>query len=264
MRPGPGMRYGTPIRVEGGLRARSRQGSIGSAWWSRRFIDILERVCDRGRLARGRGYARAGQVLSIDLAPGLVAASVQGSRPAPYEVTIAIEAFGEDRWRALEEAIAGQAVYRARLLAGEMPEEIEELFASLGVDLFPRDLDMACSCPDWGFPCKHVSAVLYLLAESFDADPFLVLAWRGRGREELLGSLAARPGPGVPEVTDVPFAERVQDFWAAGGSAHPPERRPATADLLPRLFPPPADLAEALGEAYRRLGVSCPRSRPEP
>ncbi|MFG1943133.1 SWIM zinc finger family protein [Nonomuraea sp. NPDC048826] len=248
------MEYGSPIRVEGGIRARSRRGAIGSAWWSRRFIDILERICDRGRLSRGRGYARAGQVLSIDLSPGLVSASVQGSRRVPYEVTIAIEAFGEERWARLERAIAEQAVYRAKLLAGEMPEEIEELFAALGVDLFPRDLDMDCSCPDWGFPCKHVSAVLYLLAESFDEDPFLVLAWRGRGRAELLGSLAARPAAGVPEVADVPFAERLSDFYAPGGGAHPPERRPAAPDLLPRLFPPPADLAAPIMAAYRRLG----------
>ncbi|MEV4099969.1 SWIM zinc finger family protein [Nonomuraea sp. NPDC049649] len=248
------MRYGSPIRVEGGIRARSRRGSIGSAWWSRRFIDILERICDRGRLSRGRGYARAGQVLSIDLSPGLVSASVQGSRREPYEVTVGIEAYGEERWEVLERAIAEQAVYRAKLLAGEMPEEIEELFAALGVDLFPRDLDMDCSCPDWGFPCKHVSAVLYLLAEAFDEDPFLVLAWRGRGRDELLGSLAARPAAGPPGVADVPFAERLADFYEPGGSARPPERRPAAAGLLPRLFPPPADLADALTAAYRRLG----------
>lgn len=111
--------------------------------------------------------------------PGLARAAVQGSRREPYQVTIAIEAYGEARWEVVEREIAGQAVHRAKLLAGEMPVEIEEVFAALGLALFPRDLDMSCSCPDWGFPCKHLSAVLYLLAESFDDDPFLVLAWRG-------------------------------------------------------------------------------------
>ncbi|QYC43359.1 hypothetical protein Nocox_28875 [Nonomuraea coxensis DSM 45129] len=245
-----------PIRVEGGLRARSKRGSIGSTWWSRRFIDILERVCDKGRLTRGRAYARQGQVLSIDLAAGEVRAAVQGSRREPYDVVIRIEAFGESRWAGLEEAIAAQAVHRARLLAGEMPEEIEELFAAAGADLFPRDLDMDCSCPDWGFPCKHLSAVLYLLAEAFDDDPFLVLAWRGRTREQLLGSLAAGEGPGVPEVEDVPFAERLADFYAPGATAHPPERRPAAASpaLLLRVFPPPGDLGRVLAPAYERMG----------
>ncbi|NRQ39266.1 hypothetical protein HII36_46715, partial [Nonomuraea sp. NN258] len=218
---------GKPIKVDGGLKARSQRGSIGSSWWSRRFIDELERVCDKGRLSRGRAYARAGQVLSIDLAPGSVAARVQGSRPKPYEVTIGIEAYDESRWATVERSIAEQAVYRAKLLAGEMPTEIEELFAALGLDLFPRDLDMECSCPDWGFPCKHLSAVLYLLAESFDDDPFLVLAWRGRTREQLLGSLAGDPAGADPlRVADVPFADRLADFYAPGATAHRPERRP--------------------------------------
>ncbi|MGW6499864.1 SWIM zinc finger family protein [Nonomuraea angiospora] len=245
-----------PIRVEGGIKARTRRGTIGSTWWSRRFIDILERVCDKGRLSRGRAYARQGQVLSIDLSPGEVRAAVQGSRREPYAVVIRIEAYDERRWAVIEESIAEQAVHRAKLLAGEMPPEIEELFAALGIDLFPRDLDMDCSCPDWGFPCKHLSAVLYLLAESFDDDPFLVLAWRGRTREQLLGSLA-EDAPRL-EVRDVPFADRLADFYAPGATAHRPERRPAAAapDLLLRVFPPPADLARALTPAYRRLADS--------
>ncbi|TDE48598.1 hypothetical protein E1295_20930 [Nonomuraea mesophila] len=244
-----------PIRVEGGIKARTRRGSIGSTWWSRRFIDILERVCDKGRLSRGRAYARQGQVLSIDLAAGETRAAVQGSRRDPYEVVIRIEAYGEPRWAAVEEAIAAQAVHRAKLLAGEMPAEIEEVFAGLGIDLFPRELDMECSCPDWGFPCKHLSAVLYLLAESFDDDPFLVLAWRGRTREQLLGSLAEDPSGDALRVDDVPFADRPADFYAPGATAHRPERRPSavTPDLLLRVFPPPAGLAEALEPAYRRL-----------
>ncbi|SDH51265.1 SWIM zinc finger family protein [Nonomuraea jiangxiensis] len=244
-----------PIRVEGGIRARTQRGSIGSTWWSRRFIDILERVCDRGRLSRGRAYARQGQVLSIDLVPGEVRAAVQGSRSEPYQVGIRIEAYDEDRWATIEHSIAAQAVYRAKLLAGEMPVEIEELFAALGIDLFPRDLDMDCSCPDWGFPCKHLSAVLYLLAESFDDDPFLVLAWRGRTREQLLGSLADETGADPLRVADVPFADRLADFFAPGATAHRPERRPTTAapDLLLRVFPPPAGLDRTLTPAYRRL-----------
>jgi uncharacterized Zn finger protein len=250
---------GGPIRVEGGIRARSRRGSIGSAWWSRRFIDVLERICDKGRLSRGRAYARQGQVLSIDLSAGEVRAAVQGSRRTPYAVVIRIEAYSGSRWAELEEAIAQQAVHRAKLLAGEMPAEIEELFASMGVELFPRDLDMDCSCPDWGFPCKHLSAVLYLLAESFDDDPFLVLAWRGRTKEQLLGSLADVPEDPLV-VADVPFADRLADFYAPGATAHRPERRPAAAapDLLLRVFPPPGDLGRALGPAYERLGAWIP------
>ena len=50
---------------------------------------------------------------------------------------------------------------------------------------------MHCSCPDWEVPCKHLAAVCYVLAEEFDRDPFAMLAWRGKGRDELLAALRA-------------------------------------------------------------------------
>ncbi len=260
-----------PIRVEGGIRARSRRGSIGERWWSRRFIDILERVCDSGRLSRGRAYARSGQVLRLDIAPGLVSADVQGSRPTPYQVSVEISAYGEADWATLQDAIAEQAVHRAKLLAGEMPPELEAVFTRCGLPLFPDEgaVEMQCSCPDWGFPCKHLSAVLYVLAEAFDDDPFLVLAWRGRAKDDLLDALRGMTGePGDDEsdplhVEDVPFSERLGDFYApgvslarlqtrAGGAATPPDL------LLRALDPPPVKvrhipLLDLLRPAYRTM-----------
>jgi uncharacterized Zn finger protein len=276
-----------PIKVEGGIRARSKRGTIGEQWWSRRFVDILERVCDKGRLSRGRAYARAGQVLDLDLGPGRVGARVQGSRPTPYDITIRIGAYDAGQWERLTEALAAQALYRAKLLAGEMPPEIEDVFHECGLPLFPgeRGLDMDCSCPDWGFPCKHLSAVLYLLAEAFDDDPFLVLAWRGMGKDTLLGALRtitdtsadpnAAAGPlGPLQLDDVPFAERLAGFYEPGASLarlrDQPSRVSAPADLLLRTLDAPPikarhiPILDLLRPAYRRLGVTDPRSPGEP
>ncbi|MFC4532210.1 SWIM zinc finger family protein [Sphaerisporangium dianthi] len=262
-----------PIRVEGGIQARSRRGSIGEQWWSRRFVDILEGICDSGRLGRGRAYARKGQVLQIDLAAGEVKAKVQGSRPAPYRVSIRIPAYGPQAWAGIQEALAGQALYRAKLLAGEMPAEIVEVFDGLGLPLFPAgpaELDMDCSCPDWGFPCKHLSAVLYLLGEAFDEDPFLVLAWRGRAKEPLLDALRGTAGddeepPDPLHVDDVPFAERLDDFYTPSAPLGRLRPRPAASsappELLLRALEPPAvkvrhiPLMDILRPAYRRLSA---------
>src|ERR1700749_4085406 len=225
-----------PSRVDGGIRARSKRGAIGEEWWSRRFISVLESYGMSGRLARGRNYARAGQVLNFQLAQGKVTARVQGSRVRPYQVRIGVLPLTTAQWRRGQDRLASPALFRAQLLAGEMPREIEEVFAECGTPLFPRspsDLDMHCSCPDWEVPCKHLAAVCYVLAEEFDRDPFGMLAWRGKARDELLAALrelAARPavtgpgqdapaaGPARPglDVPSRPLEECLDGFWSPG------------------------------------------------
>jgi len=145
-----------------------------------------------------------------------VAARVQGSRPAPYKAMITVLPLTTAQWREVESRLASQALFRARLLAGEMPAEIEQVFADAGTPLFPRsarDLAMDCDCPDWGMPCKHLAAVCYVLAEAFDDDPFAMLAWRGRTRDDLLAALRGTgSGGGAGGAGRVP---------AGGRAAHP-------------------------------------------
>src|SRR5580698_4486826 len=266
-------------RVEGGIKARSKRGAIGEQWWSRRFISVLESYGMSGRLARGRSYARAGQVLDFRLSQGKVTAQVQGSRVRPYQVRIGVLPLTKAQWRRVRERLASQALFRAKLLAGEMPHEIEDVFAECGTPLFPRssgDLDMHCSCPDWGVPCKHLAAVCYVLAEEFDHDPFAMLAWRGQARDELLAALrelqAARSGTAPAagavdlDIPAAPLAESLADFWSPRLSpgrlrALSAPAVPSTPDLLLRMFPPPPvpvrgqDLAEILTPAYHRLAA---------
>ncbi|MEU7904231.1 SWIM zinc finger family protein [Actinoplanes sp. NPDC049118] len=256
-----------PIRVDGGIAVRAKRGKIGEQWWSRRFVDILERTCDAGRLARGRAYARKGQVIDFELTPGRVAGRVQGSRPEPYLVTIGIPAFDEPQWTRILAALGSQALYRAALLAGDMPHELVDLFEELGLPLFPSRLDMDCSCPDWGKPCKHVSAVLYVLAEAFDDDPFLVLAWRGRDRAELLAALRGLPEPVETidplSVEEAPLDSRLGDFYTPAISLSRLRERPGRVTVPPELLLRVLDspqvrvrhipLVDVLRPAYRDL-----------
>ena len=132
-------------------------------------------------------------------------------------------------------------------------------------------------------PCKHLAAVCYVLAEEFDRDPFGMLAWRGKGRDELLAALRriqaagtgpgqdapagrpARPRPGL-DVPAPPLEECLDGFWSPGLS---PARLRALAtapdaaapDLLLRMFPPPPvqvrgkDLADVLAPAYQQFAA---------
>jgi uncharacterized Zn finger protein len=105
----------------------------------------------------------------------------------------------------VEGALAENAWYAAALLSGEMPDDIEDVFAGLGLTLFPataRELSLDCSCPDGAVPCKHLAATFYLLAESFDDDPFAILAWRGRERGDLLANVQAARSKGRRPAAD--------------------------------------------------------------
>jgi len=257
-----------PRAVEGGIKARSKRGAIAQTWWSERFIAVLESLGVGGRLQRGRNYARKGQVISLDLSAGSVTALVQGSRSRPYRVRIGIGAFGKTEWTQVERTLAGNAWYAAKLLAGEMPDDIEEIFSGLGLSLFPDhagELSMDCSCPDWEVPCKHLAATFYLLAESFDADPFTILAWRGREREDLLANLQAARSDGPPaaeaaEQTGPPLTDCLGSFFAA--QAEIPTLSPpitSSAALLDQLPPVVVavrghSLVEVLRPAYDALG----------
>jgi len=157
-----------PRPVDGGLKARSTRGAIAQTWWSQRFIGVLEGIGMGSRLQRGRSYARKGQVISMEVGPGLVTAQVQGSRTRPYRVRIGIGAFGKAEWAQVEGALAENAWYAAALLSGEMPEDIEDVFAGLGLSLFPataRELSLDCSCPDGAVPCKHLAATSYFIRQ---------------------------------------------------------------------------------------------------
>jgi len=246
-----------PREAKGGIKSQSK--SFGTSWWAKRWISVLESFQIGARLGRGRSYARRGQVLSIDIDKGHVKAKVQGSRPKPYDITIKVKTLSEPDWTKVVKELGCEARFAAKLLAGEMPEDIEDLFKKARLSLFPEklgDLSTACSCPDWSNPCKHIAAVYYLLGEEFDRDPFLIFKLRGLSREELLQRLGDSGTPATgkkPKRKRAPVDERKAkpepvkevlptdptSFWRMGtlpddffGDVQAP---PVTAALLKRL-----------------------------
>jgi len=260
-----------PIETDEGLKARSQHGKFAKNWWAERWITALEGLVDAGRLRRGRSYARSGQVLSIEEKKGTVAARVQGSRARPYKISIQLQPLTDAQWERVIDEMAGQAIFAAQLLAGEMPPDIEQAFEAAGVSLFPEtggDLVTDCSCPDWANPCKHVAATHYILGEQFDEDPFMIFRLRGRTQEQILQALRARRAGDAadaeeaepPEVV-VPLDELLETFWQGAEPLEPfptAIKPPAVPlPLLKRLGPPAffpdRDLAALLAPAYQAL-----------
>jgi uncharacterized Zn finger protein len=234
------------------------------ASWSRRFVEVLESLGLGYGLDRGRRDARAGTVLSMSLSTSVVVGQVQGGIETTYRTRIGVKALSAREWALVETALAASSLYTAKLLAGELPADIEKVFAGLDLQLFPgtlRELSMDCTCPNWEMPCRHLAAVCSVLADSFDTDPFQILAWRGRTRTELLARI--RSLRKEEEPADGPaLADSLTTFWTMPAEPVIRGSRPAGKPdaLLDQLDPLPITLrghpvADLLRPAYRHLST---------
>jgi uncharacterized Zn finger protein len=196
-------------------------------WWAQRWVDVLESFGWRRRLERARNYARQGNVLALEFQGSKVSAQVQGTAPEPYQVSLSLDPFSEEQWGYVIETMSQRAIFSAKLLAGEMPQSIEEVFTSNGLSLFPLtrfDIHSKCSCPDPANPCKHIGAVYYLLGDRFSEDPFVLFELRGRTKEQIIAALrqmrstsqegtAATPEASVSDRPPPIAPLKIDRFW---------------------------------------------------
>lgn len=200
-------------------------------WWAQRWIDVLESFGWIRRLARARNYAREGNVLKIEYQGSKVSALVQGTAPEPYKVMLALDPFDDEQWQYVIESMAERAIFSAKLLSGEMPQNIEEVFTANGLSLFPLtkfDIHSRCSCPDPANPCKHIGAVYYVLGDRFSEDPFVLFQLRGRTKDQIIAALrerrsttTAEDDPELGEATS-PFSQiDPRQFWQYDNQLEP-------------------------------------------
>lgn len=188
---------------------------IAQEWWVQRWVDLLNSYRFKKRLERGRIYAREGNILSLRFRNSKVHAKVQGTAPDPYTLTIGIDSFSDEDWDFVIDTMAQKAIYSAKLLAGDMPDDIESVFTSNGLSLFPftlSDVRSRCNCPDPKNPCKHIAAVYYQLGDFFREDPFVLFQLRGRTKTQILEALRqkrSRPdSPGAESSEDTEACEK--------------------------------------------------------
>ena len=265
-------------------------------WWVERWLELLDSYRFKKRLERGRNYAREGNVLSIEFVDTLILADIQGSETQPYKVSLSLEPladenreqalkrmsqppFSDEDWDCVIQSLSEKAIFSAQLLAGEMPSDIEAVFTSNGLSLFPytlSDVRSRCTCPDKANPCKHIAAVYYQLGDRFSEDPFLIFQLRGRTKDQILASLRQLRSQNNDEVKpealletkddsepslDTEQVESWQDFWRYDEPLDPslvvivpPLDNKNILDILGKM-PLPHDDAEAvqqyLTEVYR-------------
>lgn len=261
-----------PRKVRGGVKVSSTERA-SSSWAGLRFLRLMELAAGGTAQADGLEYARLGQVRRIDIGAGRVSALVQGRLPKAYRTNLEIPAFSREKWDRIVEAMIDQALYSAKLLAGEVPPSIEDVFAPLGLRLFPAEsgenasteVVPTCTCDEFSDAspwCKHACCVAYAIADQLAEDPWIVFRLRGMEKDELLErlrhhrSLSSAVGgavpvyvPKVPAVEDVPVPpldQCAERFWEA-----PPGAARALREL--DLAPEAPELTHPL---LRRLGTS--------
>ena len=173
--------------------ALSDKGLSQKPWWVEQWMELINSYRFKKRLERAWTYAREGNVTSIRFEGRRVHARVQGTEEDPYKVKLWLDVLGEEDWEYVLKALNEKARWSAQLLAGIMPSDIERAFAASGRRLFPfklQEVRSECSCPDKANPCKHISAIYFLMGDRFSEDPFVLFQLRGRTREKLLSDLA--------------------------------------------------------------------------
>lgn len=225
----------SPKRVRGGVRLRAQDTNRATQWVFDRLLRVIERAAGGAVLAEGIEYARLGQTKRLAIEGGRVSASVQGRLSRAYVTELRMTAFTSAQRDELVRAMAEQAIYSAKLLAGEVPPNIEDVFGPLGLKLFPSepgDIETRCNCREVKPWCKHAVCAAVLLADRLSAEPLLIFELRGIAHETFAAMLRDRraltsqgPGPAIvyqpqiPGVSDLPvptMEEQLDRFWEAG------------------------------------------------
>lgn len=191
------------------------ESKFGRTWWGRLWLNSFIGIDFQNRIPRGRQYANPGRVPSLEIKGTTVTAPVQGRRRHPYRVKVSLPPFTKGERKRILRAVSSNPFVLGELLNGQLPQEIYKLAKKHYIDLLPKDwnsLNGTCSCPDWAVPCKHLAAVIYLLANEIDKNPFLIFRLHGMDllsevkkrsevREEQLDQSGALEQPVTSEIS---------------------------------------------------------------
>ena len=186
--------------------------NYGRTWWGSRWLNALSHIDYANRLPRGRSYANKGAVRELEVSGRKIVAAVKGTRAKPYQVTITVPAFLESEKQTLTGAILENPLLLSKLLNRELPSGLNDLSERNNIKIFPErwnDLNMHCTCPDWAVPCKHLAAVINVIANEIDRNPFLVFKLHGY---DIIDELRKEGLEAVSEKVDIPGLSDIAGF----------------------------------------------------
>ena len=173
-----------PVNIQG--------RAIAKTFWGKAWCDNLTAYQDySNRLPRGAAYVRNGSVVDLVITPKKIEAIVAGSEP--YAVKIDITALDSKRWKSIRSECSASIDSLLDLLSGKLSDGVMKRLTDQKTGLFPspREIRMACSCPDYSSCCKHLAAVMYGIGSRLDIQPELLFLLRGVDHQELVSQAIA-------------------------------------------------------------------------
>lgn len=242
----------------------STEASWGSTWLA--LIEGSTSGFAAADLERGRSYAQHDWRFDVDLEPGEASALARSGPRLTYRAVVTAPVLDDEGWDGLLGLIADSSVRTAALLDRELDIDILHEARKAGIQLFPtpRSLKVTCECRSEVNPCRHAAAVLYVLADAFDEDPFDLLLFRGKEAQDVIAAVGAiRAGGTVGDETDdadaaeqatdpsdVPLPSQADAMSATAAWNRTPGR-------VPRALPAPAAAPGTID-----FGAEPPRSAP--
>ena len=260
-----------PVKITG--------SGIANTFWGKSWCRNLESYSDfSNRLSRGRTYARNGSVVDLLLSRGRIDAVVAGS--TAYDVAITIAALPPRAWRAIKADCATSIGSLVDLLSGRLADDVMRRLARPGDGMFPgpREVKLACSCPDGARLCKHLAAVLYAIGNRLDTRPELLFLLRDVDQTELVAAATkesvsrAVRGDAAHALADGDLAG-IFGIEIAGGEPPPAARAAARAKkpaqpkakakaAKPRAAKSKAKPAKPKGKARQATSKRKPKAKP--
>ncbi len=203
------------------------------------------------------------------------------SAAGPRHARVRLAPLPSRTFEAAMRRLSGRASCAARLLAGQLPDDVEAAFAGTRFGLLPRSADevcQSCTCGE-AAPCSHLLALHASLAARLATDPMLLFELRGRSRYEVLETVrrlralsaparsatapdislareeAPAPLPGAALERPESFFKPLLPIGTLGLASAPLE---ASDAVLTRLGPPPfsdPEAARLLVDLHRAIGL---------
>lgn len=271
------------------IAGQSARNQPAARRWQQEWLGLLKELNLPSEPGALRKEVQGCRVRQLELALGQVAADVVHNVLGDCTVVIEIAELSDDQWTAVLDVMGGQTALTARLLTGQVPENVEKSFAAAGTALMPSSLDdlhFVCSCCSADeIPCQPALTAFLAVSEMLEDDPWLIFRLRGRDRQQIMRELNAvrsrtsgsdaqsrsineqslvyRAGGAPAQLEDTPLLdEEIDHFW--GRSRQQLLFQPHIAApqielvLLRRLGPPyfaddEFDVYENLTEIYRQV-----------